>query len=474
MRVSRRLLHASMLLGLTALGTAAAGDRFVALQLTVPNPTGFATTVHATGSIDLGNAFFRSLGTNGRTCDSCHRAEDGWSVTPASVQKRFDQTGGTDPIFTTNDGSNAPHADVSTVERRREAYSMLLGKGLIRVGLPVPADAEFALDAVLDPYGHASAGELSLFRRPLPATNLRFLAGVMWDGRETVLDHTAAGCTVAAGACLAPLALDLGNQANGATTGHAQALQALTEAERAEIVAFEVGLFTAQAWDAQAGFLQSPDASGGPAVLGSQTFAVGANDFLLGNVNTGASFEPAVFGLFAGWLDAGWQRFEADERGMQARRSIARGEALFNGRTFMIDGVAGFNDRIGMAQVPGTCASCHNVPNAGTSSLFDILDIGVSAGKERTPDLPLYVLRNTATGDRVATSDPGRALVTGRWSDVNRFKVPGLRGLAARAPYFHNGSAADLDAVVTFYDRRFGIQLTPDESRDLVSFLRAL
>ena len=72
------------------------------------------------------------------------------------------------------------------------------------------------------------------------------------------------------------------------------------------------------------------------------------------------------------------------------------------------------------------------------------------------------------------TTDPGRALLTGKWQDVGKFKGPILRGLAARAPYFHNGSAATLDAVVDFYNTRFAIGLTPQEHADLVAFLRTL
>ena len=70
--------------------------------------------------------------------------------------------------------------------------------------------------------------------------------------------------------------------------------------------------------------------------------------------------------------------------------------------------------------------------------------------------------------------DPGLAMITGKWADVGRFKVPGLRGLAARAPYFHDGSAATLEDVVTFYDRRFGLGLGPQDVSDLAAFLRAL
>ena len=53
-------------------------------------------------------------------------------------------------------------------------------------------------------------------------------------------------------------------------------------------------------------------------------------------------------------------------------------------------------------------------------------------------------------------------------------KVPVLRGLASRAPFFHGGNAATLEDLVDFYDKRFAIQFTADEKRDLVSFLNAL
>ena len=88
--------------------------------------------------------------------------------------------------------------------------------------------------------------------------------------------------------------------------------------------------------------------------------------------------------------------------------------------------------------------------------------------------MPLYTLKNSATGAVVATTDPGRALITGKWSDVNKFKGPILRGLAARPPYFHNGFADDLGAVVDFYNTRFGIGFTPHEKDDLVAFLQCL
>jgi cytochrome c peroxidase len=46
--------------------------------------------------------------------------------------------------------------------------------------------------------------------------------------------------------------------------------------------------------------------------------------------------------------------------------------------------------------------------------------------------------------------------------------------LATRAPYFHNGFAKDLEAVVDFYNERFGVGFTDREKTDLVAFLATL
>ena len=88
------------------------------------DPTGLFRTFNINGAIDFDNEFFQSLGTNGRSCGSCHQPADGWTIVPAHVQARFEATDGDDPIFRTNDGSNSPNADVRSVAARRSAYSM--------------------------------------------------------------------------------------------------------------------------------------------------------------------------------------------------------------------------------------------------------------------------------------------------------------------------------------------------------------
>ncbi len=114
---------------------------------------------------------------------------------------------------------DSPLADVSTRQAREKAYGMLLSKGLIRIGIGIPAGAEFELVKVDDPYGFASAAELSLFRRPLASTNLRFLSTVMWDGRETFRDDASSDCLFNTTTCFASLRFDLADQANSATIG---------------------------------------------------------------------------------------------------------------------------------------------------------------------------------------------------------------------------------------------------------------
>jgi cytochrome c peroxidase len=86
--------------------------------------------------------------------------------------------------------------------------------------------------------------------------------------------------------------------------------------------------------------------------------------------------------------------------------------------------------------------------------------------------LPVFTLQ--CGGNTYVVTDPGRALISGNCDDIGKFKGPILRGLAARAPYFHNGSAATLLDVVNFYNQRFGIGFTDQQKKDLVNFLKTL
>ncbi len=72
---------------------------FIPNGVLFPNPAG-ASQTHSTtgGGIDQTGPFFQSLGTNGRSCATCHQPSDGMSVSAAGVELRFLLTQGQDPI----------------------------------------------------------------------------------------------------------------------------------------------------------------------------------------------------------------------------------------------------------------------------------------------------------------------------------------------------------------------------------------
>jgi cytochrome c peroxidase len=254
-----------------------------------------------------------------------------------------------------------------------------------------------------------------------------------------------------------------------ATTGHAQGAVP-TSAEIQEIVSFETSLRTAQAVDHRAGSLNAGGASGGPIALASQTNFIGINDSFpasFGFNPTGASFNPVIFTTFDAWTNSA----------SSARASIARGQLVFNSKAITISGVAGINDVPGLpSSFSGTCGTCHDAPNVGDHSISAALNIGVAdlTSPLDVSYLPVFTMVNNVTGETVQTTDPGRALITGKWADIGKVKGPVLRALASRAPYFHNGSAANLADVITFYDMRFNIGFTAQEKADLIAFLNSL
>jgi hypothetical protein len=286
----------------------------------------------------------------------------------------------------------------------------------------------------------------------------------MWDGRESFAPMGTTPILSNATPDQNAVALfnDLKHQANDATMTHAQGVP-LTDDVAQAIVQFELNLATAQQNAHHVGNLDAQGAQGGPAYVATQPFYVTIND-VLGADTSGAAFDPDAMTLFRAWIGS------PDNN----KASIARGGQLFGTKPIAITGVGGLNDLLGLPTIQGTCTTCHDTPNIGNHSVALPIDIGVTDASQRTPDMPLYTFQNLQTGEIRKTTDPGRALLTGLWEDIGKFKGPILRGLAARPPYFHNGLAADLDAVIEFYETRFNIGLTAQEKADLVAFLNAL
>jgi len=453
----------------------------------VSNANGTARTVTVNGAtIDETNPFFQSLGTNGRACVHCHQPSAAMTITPPQINAVFNASQGLDPLFRLNDGANGPNAPVATVTQRRAAYSLLLSKGLIRIPLTLPANRDFDVKVVLNPYESTGANppqntviaptatpELSFYRRPLLSANTRFISAVMWDGREATVSAVPANprdvdnSGIQASQADAPVRINMLTQSNNATRGHAQGARDLTAAERAAIVDFQMNLVVAQERDNVAGALNLAGATGGPQPLRTLNSFFGINDSHGGNP-FGTAFNQSAMTMFNAW--AGLTGSTQNNR----RAAIARGQTVFNTKTIRISGVRGVNDALGVATLNGTCTTCHTHPNVGNHTDILPLDLGLINPAEGDNVLPVFRITCRATGVQEEVTDLGRAIITGKCADLGKMKGPTLRALSARAPYFHNGSADSLDEVISFYDRRFHIGFTTQEVADLKAFLQAL
>jgi cytochrome c peroxidase len=496
-------------------------------QTTTYFPSGAQTTA--------GNPFFTSLGTNGRTCFTCHQPQNNWSFTPATALITYVTTAGKDPLFAPVDGSDCPNlgaANTSFNLKFIEARIQLFTRANIRIALAPPASPQWiSVSVASDPTGcelsptyginNPTNPTLSFYRRTLPATNVIYTSpgirknpdgsitpNIMWDTRE----------------------LSLENQFVDATLTHAQATNAPTAAQAEAGATFQRGSFTAQSLDFVAGDLTGADGSG--ATGGALNLYTYSDNVPQGGSPFGggcaAPSTPCPGSLIAnpasrgGFLET--QDFNAfataagtTAAGTAKRESINRGQTIFNTRSFTINGVTGLNDIGGFGPPPppgtpppppplsqvGTCSTCHNNANVGNDTFNDPKHIGVadnsyvstdqasangSTTLPMTPDLPVFtficpqgsinyfsnpVVINGVTYDEYQTSDPGVGWITGQCNDLGKFKVSSLRGIGARPPFFHGGQAANMTQLVVFYNNRFNIGLSSQDITDLVNFLNA-
>lgn len=475
MNLHPRKLVATAALGITAVALMAqyggSGDpwweagsnRAMPMFSTFPDATGDITIVNMEGPIATANhPFFQNVGTNGRACITCHQPSSAMGLSTDRIRQQYLDTRGKDPVFAAIDGSNCP----SLPQAEIESHSLLLESGLFRIPLKVPANADYKIEVASDPttcntsaqYGLAT-NTVSVFRRPRVVANLKYVLGsdgvfhlnskytatLAADGRNTTLDQQAAE----------------------AMHAHEQTGRALTSAELEEILAFESQVYVAQTADLKGGDLTEVD---GP--LGA--WALGFNKHI--------PKDPAhpIFLEASYWTNATHSNAGTTPQNL-FRESVARGNAIFMNRTFHIREVAGMPG----GPTSGTCASCHTTPLAGTNSHNPAMDIGTTAfrtleeAKAASPTLPVFKVTCQAAphpylGKEIYTTDPGRALTTGRCADTGEIVMQQLRGLSARAPYFSNGQSKTLAEVVNFYDTRFDIRLTEQEKQDLVNFLSVL
>ncbi|NIJ07583.1 hypothetical protein FHS31_001179 [Sphingomonas vulcanisoli] len=405
------------------------------------------------------------------------------SLSAETAQRRWRETNGRDPLFAAYDGSNCP----SLPQDRADSHSLLLTRGLIRIQRPWPPrdpigrniTVDYKIEIVRDPTGcnsgkYGPAAEhptVSVYRRPRPLANMKYLlaVGFAYDPKQGMplpLDPETkkplSGNLMADGR-----ASTLTAQMSDAAGSHLELTRHLTPAQMRQITDFESRVFTAQQRDVSGTALDADGAEGGPMKL-----------FTSRPGQLGSIGKPV------------WSEFEAWEKPKPGltreaaafRASVARGAKIFRDKTFLITDSSGINSPIGFGNpVRNACAFCHNMSQMGNDVAPGQVDLGTTTlpFADPAPDLPLFRITclgrpHPHYGRVIYTSDPGYALTTGRCADVGKITLQSLRGLAARAPYFANGSAKDLRGLVDYYDRRYHIGYTEQEKQDLVNLMRSL
>jgi len=312
-----------------------------------------------------------------------------------------------------------------------------------------------------------------VYRRPRPAANLKYVvSGARAINAKTGLLSDLdpdTGSAVSMNLMSDAREVSLKAQAISAIMGHEQAHEAPSALQLKQIVDFESQVYAAQATHVWAGPLMGAGVPGslGPAFLRDHNAGVASD----------GKTDP-VFGFFNGWKDGG--HYQA---------AIARGADLFMNRQFWLRDAAHFNSTSKGNPVKGTCMSCHSSAMTGQEVSAGWMDVGTanyptwtqpSTWNDST-ELPVFKITCAKDADPhpflgrvIYTTDPGRALISGKCADVGSIVMQQLRGLAGRAPYFSNGAANSLREVVDFYDRRFDMKLTNQEKEDLKTFLEAL
>ncbi len=152
------------------------------------------------------------------------------------------------------------------------------------------------------------------------------------------------------------------------------------------------------------------------------------------------------------------------------------------------DEIAGLRLFIGRGQ----CTRCHNGPmlshegfaNTGVPPRPGAALDGARASGVRKALADLFNCRGRYSDAGGKGCDELDFAVAGQPAQVGAWKVPSLRGVASRAPYMHAGQFATLDQVLDHYSRApraaegaseiTPLNLTPQERRQLIAFLRTL
>jgi cytochrome c peroxidase len=364
----------------------------------------------------LSTIFPKTIKTNGRSCATCHFPSAGFTMSPAGVQALF-ASNPNDPLFT------AQMADAGPDVTGDEIHQRVMTQALIRVNMGNPWYDPKLGDDPYNPKALAfwravptaiNSGLANAMTYKNPVTGKMDKGAVMWDLREPSIEH----------------------QAVDASRGHAQA----------------TGPF--------------------PATLG--------NDI--------AEFERKGAAVPASLYGARLMKPRMDPRHMDPADPFF-GTPVFDPATVKnvyfrtVNITPGTAEWRGMLAFVGTpqhphCIVCHNMPETLAGGTVMNRDAHVSETQDASfPVVHLRLKDKMGNWHNCDTKDPGVAVTTGRYEDLNTFKVPQLRGIKSFGRYFHDNRALDLHAAVDHYHQNFKEifdDLKGKDRNDIVAFLNAL
>ena len=365
----------------------------------------------ARGRAAFSDGNLKALGGNGRACADCHMPSEHFQLSPAAARARFEallakrefNKNADDPLFRPVDADDFRVNGENAVD-----FSNLVDNGLVRVTLPLPPNVR-----LLDPVTGQPTDETTtdLFRAVMPVMNVAITGpdGVapIWPPapRVPILGTDPNGPNRQGGYQHDARFATLQEQARGALIAHAQVSVEPPSDLLDDLAAFQQTLFSSSGVERLADAIASGSAS---------------------------------------FPDPDPELTEIEQQG----------KAVFNRACATCHGGSLHpSSSTPEAAIVRPIVRYHNIqtacPRPTTDGYLPCPDrIGRNARTYR------ITLANGAT-QTFTTSDPGRLLLTGQIADLGVMDVTQLRGISRTAPYFHNNSAATLDAVLDHYDAFF-------------------
>ena len=433
----RFLLIACCLVVLPALAIQAGGSRFAPAVLAL-EPAAESPQVPADCGGEPCDAVVRGrraffdrgldgLGANGRACADCHMQTDHFQLSPDNVEARFrflqlrrrGDPNADDPLFRPIDAD-----DFRINNESADDFSNLRQNGLVRITFPLPSNIK-----LVDPITNAPSSETFVdVWRAVPTVNNVKLTGP--DG----INPWPRGPNNTGGYQLDARVTTLQEQALGALINHAQIQNLPPQQLLDDVASFQRVLFTkprvravAEAVDAG---IVPPDPDPPLTELEEQGKAV---------------FTRACAQCHGGPTQT------------TPQAPVVRFHSIFSQCPRPVDTAT--SARFAFAPCPDRLAR-----NARTYEITVSVPTPCPPAADRVTPCPLAPAPGVPApplpaGARIrrTSSDPGRALLTGfvggapPTDDWEKLDIPALRGIRNTAPYFHNNSAATLEAVVDHY-----------------------